>query len=101
MTTTNQAVEILANEAVTYITQVARDFLSKKVAELAPVLTQEERAKVVDTVTDALSDDIAHHSEKVVERGFNEGRLEARASFLIEDWTLEGAENVEAEILDA
>jgi hypothetical protein len=64
------------------------------------VFTKREAQQLVSKLMQHVARDIEHHADKVMERGYCDGRLDARCRYLLEDLSLEGAADIEEAIVD-
>jgi hypothetical protein len=94
------SIQVLQNYCLQEMTETGKTWLAKRVAELSQGLDQDVQNQIVEEMLRNLEDDITHHAEKVMENGFNEGRLSARCRFLIEQWDLDCRVEVDAAIRD-
>ena len=83
----------LSSIARCYIEQALEDF------ELSPA----ETATLVEEIFNSglIQQGIEHHAEKVMERGFCDGRLDARSHYMCDDWRIEGRDEFAEEIAKA
>jgi hypothetical protein len=66
---------------------VGRDWLIDKLEEVSNLSPRQIEIAATQILTNEyLQESIEHHADKVIERGYNEGRLEARCEFMIDDW---------------
>jgi len=98
MTTVSDALVSLEKYATDEITQIARDYIEETLAQFGCSDESIVREVVED---DSIQAGISFHVEKVMERGWNEGRIQARGRFLTQDWELEGREDFMRAIGDA
>jgi hypothetical protein len=82
--------EAIENYCYTTLKHAAEKWLTEKLGECSTGLTPEQKQIAVAALLAEYDDDVRHHVEEVIERGFNDGRLGARCRFLTEDWDLEG-----------
>jgi hypothetical protein len=99
---TDTALNILAVDCRKTIEEAGRDWLIEKIGEVSTL----DPSKIEIAANKALAygylqESIDHHSEKVMERGYNEGRLAARCGFMIDDWRIEGWREVVREAVKA
>jgi len=94
--TLEQATKTQLDYCLDKLTETAYDWFTERIEEWSDRLDTEQRRNVIAEMVVFVRDDIQHHAEKVIERGFNEGRLEARCRFLTEQWELDGNDIEEA-----